>query len=67
MVRVSDMSSDEKIEVADLTEAKDLIDFCMRRDLTIDLDLISDPALIADLFIVKAMYLASYQKKSKKS
>jgi len=61
------MSSDEKIEVADLTEAKDLIDFCMRRDLTIDLDLISDPALIADLFIVKAMYLASYQKKSKKS
>lgn len=60
------MSSDEKVEVADLTEAKELIDFCMRRGLTIDLDLISDPALIADLFIVKAMYLASYQKKSKK-
>lgn len=45
---------------ADITQARELVDYCLQYGLVIDFEAIDSPRLITDLLIVKCMEIAKY-------
>jgi len=52
-----------QFEPADLSQAYDLLDYCLKLNIVIDLDQLDNPYLAADLIIVKCKELSKYEAK----
>jgi len=51
----------QQFEPADLSDAYELLDYCMARNIVIDLTQLPRPELIADLLLVKCKEISKYE------
>lgn len=53
----------EQFIPADLSQAYELLEYCMEHNIVIDVNQLDNPMLVADLMIVKCKELSKYETK----